>query len=141
MELFESYLPYSDYKELGGELPEDAFAKLERKAQRYLDSFTFDRIKKLTVIPDEVKEVLTEYISRLDDYNKQAANGDVLTQYSNGVEQFSYQRKTENTFKKELSQIAVDWLPSYLTNRLVNFDVDRYLQRDDNNTQQAETNG
>lgn len=128
-ELFNSYLSYQDYKELGGDLPEDVFTKLERKAQRYLDSFTFDRIKKLTVIPDEVREVLTEYISRINTYNGQRQlNGDLVTQYSNGVEQFSYKTQDESGFKTELSQLAIDWLPTYLTNRLVTFDVDRYLQ-------------
>ena len=128
MQLFESYLPYSDYKELGGDLPEKEFTKLERKAQRYLDAITFDRIKHLTTIPDEVKEVLTEFISRMNTYNNQRQGGDLVTQYSNGVEQFSYKTQDENSFKSELAQLAIDWLPTYLTNRLVCFDVERYLQ-------------
>lgn len=128
MELFQSYLPYEDYKELGGTLPLDAFTKLERKAQRYLDAMTFDRIKHLTTIPDEVKEVLTEFISRMNIYNNQRQGGDLVTQYSNGVEQFSYKTQDETSFKKELEELAVDWLPTYLTNRMVKFDVERYLQ-------------
>ena len=128
-ELFNSYLSYQDYKELGGDLPEDVFTKLERKAQRYLDSITFDRIKKLTVIPDEVREVLTEFIGRMNSYNNQTKlDGDVVTRYSNGVEDFTYRRQEESSFKKELNEIAIDWLPTYLTNRLVTFDVERYLQ-------------
>jgi len=127
-ELFNSYLTYQDYRELGGQLDENTFKHLERKAQRYLDSITFDRIKSLTTIPDEVREVLTEFINRMDIYNNQRQNGDIVTQYSNGVEQFSYKTQDESGFKKELAQLAVDWLPAYLTNRLVCFDVERYLQ-------------
>lgn len=129
---FTSYLPYSDYKELGGTLSEDTFNQLERKAQRMLDSYTFNRIKSLTIIPDEVKEVLTEFISKLNDYEKQSSNGELLTQYSNSVEQFTYSRKTETELSSELRSIAINWLPSYLTTRVVNFDVERYLQSDDN---------
>lgn len=131
-ELFNRYLTYDDYKELGGTLPLDVFSQLERKAQRYLDAITFNRCKCLTVIPDEVREVLTEFVNRMDEYSKQKQNGDVVTQYSNGVEQFSYKTQDEDSFKKELAQLAVDWLPVYLTNRMVKFDVERYLQRNDN---------
>lgn len=127
-ELFNSYLTYQDYKELGGTLDESTFKNLERKAQRYLDTITFDRIKKLTTIPDEVREVLTEFIGRMDTYNNQRQSGDLVTQYSNGVEQFSYKTQDEDSFKSELAQLAIDWLPVYLTNRLVSFDVERYLQ-------------
>lgn len=127
-ELFNSYLTYQDYKELGGTLDESTFKHLERKAQRYLDTITFDRIKKLTTIPDEVREVLTEFIGRMDTYNNQRQSGDLVTQYSNGVEQFSYKTQDEDSFKGELAQLAIDWLPVYLTNRLVSFDVERYLQ-------------
>lgn len=142
MELFEAYLEYSDYKELGGQLPLDVFTKLERKAQRNLDSFTFNRIKvmqKMKIqIPDEVKEVLAEFVNRMNDFNSQMKEGgELLTQYSNGVEQFSYRVQDEDGFKRELHNIAIDWLPSYLTNRLVRFDVERYLQRNNHDTKQA----
>lgn len=131
---YTSYLTYEDYKELGGTLELDAFNKLERKAQRWLDSFTFDRIKHLTVIPDEVKEVLTEFIGRLDTISNQRENGDLVTHYSNGVEDLTYKVLTEEETKQELYSIAVDWLPTYLTFRGVNFDVDEYLQSNNNNS-------
>jgi hypothetical protein len=135
MDNFKSYLTYEDYKELGGTLPLDAFTKLERKAQRWLDSFTFNRIKYLTHIPDEVKEVLVEFISKLDTVSNQRENGDLVTQYSNGVEQLTYKVLTEEETKGELYQLAVDWLPNYLTYRGVNFDVQEYLQRNSNDTE------
>jgi len=133
MEAYTSYLTYDDYKELGGELPLDAFNKLERKAQRWLDSFTFNRIQKLTTIPNEVRELLTEYIHKLDTISNQRENGDLVTQYSNGVEQLTYKVLTEEETKKELYDLAVDWLPNYLTYRGVNFDVEEYLQSNNNN--------
>lgn len=130
---YESYLTYEDYKELGGDLPLDTFTRLERKAQRWLDTFTFNRIKHLTIVPDEVREVLVEFISRMDTINNQRENGDLVVQYSNGVEQLTYKVLTEEETKKELYRLAVDWLPDFLTFRGVNFDVEEYLQSNNNN--------
>lgn len=130
---YTSYLTYEDYKELGGELSQDAFLKYERKAQRWLDHFTYDRIKLLDVIPNEVREVLCEFIVTMQNFDTQKNEGDTITQYSNGVESFTYVRKTEDEMKKELRNLAQSWLPDYLTNRLVNFDVREYLQRNSDN--------
>ena len=131
---YTSYLTYDDYKELGGNLPEKQFRLTERKAQRWLDYFTFDRCKQLDVIPNEVREVLVEFINRLTAYEDQKEAGETVVQYSNSVEQMTFKVKSEEETKKELSDIALEWLPDYLTNRLVNFDVRAYLQRDDNNS-------
>lgn len=126
-EMFVSYISYEDYKELGGTLPEDAFTILERKAQRTLDTITFDRIKHLTVIPDVVREVLVEFIDRMNDRETTEGGGKV-TQYSNSVETVTYKTQSEATFQKELYQIAVNWLPNYLITKVVDFDVEKYLQ-------------
>lgn len=130
---YTSYLTYEDYKELGGTLSEDAFSKYERKAQRYLDYLTFDRCKQLDIIPNEVREVLVEFIGMLVTMDTQKAAGDTITQYSNGVESFTYSFKTEEDMKKEMSNVAVSWLPDYLTTRVVNFNVREYLQSNNNN--------
>ncbi len=128
-EQFISYISYEDYKELGGTLSEDAFTILERKAQRTLDTITFDRIKHLTVIPDVVREVLVEFINKLAEREERCGGtGGDVAQYSNSLETITYKSQGETAFKKELYQIAVDWLPTYLTNRMVSFDVDEYLQ-------------
>lgn len=138
MDSFTSYLTYEEYQELGGTLSYDAFNKLERKAQRWLDYFTFNRIKqlqKLQQIPREVKEVLVEYVNYLDTVANQREKGDLVTQYSNGVEQLTYKIVTEDELRSELNQIALQWLPDYLTYRGVNFDVSKYIQSNNNNPQ------
>jgi len=132
---YTSYLTYDDYKELGGKLSENDFRLAERKAQRWLDYFTFDRCKQLDIIPNEVREVLTEFIDRTAAYEAQKEAGETITQYSNSVEQITFSIKTEDELKADLQKIALEWLPDYLTNRLVNFDVRAYLQRNDNNPQ------
>lgn len=131
---FNSYITYDEYVEYGGKLPEDTFTQLERKAQRWLDFFTFNRIPQLTTIPDVVKECLVEFITRLNILDTQRQSGDVISSYSNGVETIQYQLKTDAEIKQELYGIAMDWLPDYLVCRSVNFDVRKYLQSDSNNS-------
>lgn len=132
---FVAYITYEEYLELGGNLPKDQFTLLERKAQRWLDTFTFNRIHELPEIPTIVKECLVEFMSRLSILDSQRQSGDVITSYSNGVETFNYQLKTDNETKKELHDLAIDWLPDYLVCRSVNFNVRKYLQSDSNNTE------
>jgi hypothetical protein len=132
---YKSYLTYQDYKELGGTLDESTFSLYERQAQRYLDSFTFNRCQQLDVIPNEVREVLVEFIKQMNSMDNQKKEGDTVTQYSNGVESFTYSLKTETEVKKELQEIALSWLPDYLTTRWVYFDVREYLQSKSNDTE------
>lgn len=132
---FEPYITYDEYVELGGKASLDAFSIYERKSQRLLDYITFNRIPKLTKIPDEVKEVLVEFIDKYADFDAKITSNDAdtLTQYSNGVETFTYKQRTEEDLKKELYKFACDWLPTYLTFRGVNFDIGQYLQQNGNN--------
>lgn len=131
---FTSYLEYEKYLELGGTVSRDAFPILERKAQRLLDYITFNRIPKLKEIPEEVYEVLTEFIDNYHDFDKQKVDGEVIEKYSNGVETIAYRRTSSNQFKKELTNMAYTILPDYLVNRSLNFDVEDYLQSTNNNT-------
>ena len=132
---FKSYITYEEYKELGGKVSEDAFTVLVRKSQRLLDYITFDRIKYLTTIPDEVKEVLTEFIDRTQTFNAQTENGDTVSSYSNGVETITYRLLTESEQRNELCSLAYQWLPDYLLARSVNFNVTEYLQSENNGTE------
>ena len=131
---FERYIEYNEYLELGGKVSEDAFVVLERKAQRWLDYFTFDRVKYLTRIPDEVKEVLVEFIDRLQGYSDQTMDGQLISKYSNGVEDITYSRSTESDVKNAMGKIAIEWLPAYLTNRSLKFDLREYLQSESDYT-------
>lgn len=132
---FHSYITYEEYQELGGKVSADAFTVLVRKSQRLLDYITFDRIKYLTTIPDEVKEVLTEFIDRTQTFNAQTENGDTVSSYSNGVETLTYRLLTEDEQRNELCSLAYQWLPDYLLARSVNFNVTEYLQSENNGTE------
>ena len=127
------YITYSEYVELGGTLSQDVFNKLIRKAQRFLDAYTYERIPLLDEVPDVVKEVLVEFIDKLNDFENQKAEGAVISQYSNGVESMTLKRTTEDDLKKSLSSLATSILPNYLVTGSVNFDVRKYLQSENNN--------
>ena len=127
------YITYSEYVELGGTLSQDVFNKLIRRAQRFLDAYTYERIPLLDEVPDVVKEVLVEFIDKLNDFENQKAEGAVISQYSNGVESMTFKRTTEDDLKKSLSSLANSILPNYLVTGSVNFDVRKYLQSENNN--------
>lgn len=133
MQTFNRYLTYEEYLELGGELAENAFNELERAAQHYIDYYTFDRIPifaELNVeIPQVVKDVMYEFIKRINAYNKTNTDNGTVTSYSNGVETFAYRVQDEATLRRGLKRVAVQWLPDYLTCREVKFDVREYIQR------------
>ncbi len=135
MDNFEGYITYDEYKELSGKVPEDAFPKVLRKAQRFLDSVTFDRVKHLTRVPSVVKEVLAEFIDM--QYAKDSVTSSassVASEYSNGIESIVFTENSEDRFRANLVKVAVEWLPDYLTARSVNFDVEQYLQSEGNNS-------
>lgn len=130
---FTNYITYDEYEELGGTVSEDEFTALERKARRYVDAFTFGRVQLLSEIPDEVKDVMVDFITKLDNFSKQSSDGATISQYSNGVEQITYRRNTEHEVVRTLQASAISWLPNYLVNRSVKFDVRDYLQSNNNN--------
>lgn len=146
-----TYLTYSEYQELGGTLPKETFTVLNRKAQRWLDYVTFDRIKYLTNIPVVIKEVLVEFVNKINDFENLKHSGGSgagpLVQYSNGVEQLTYDVSKYNSstadadFKKELFDLAHEWLPDWLTYRGFNYDVRDYIQRNSDLLEQATPQG
>src|SRR5574344_1720708 len=131
---FTSYITYEEYTALGGTLSSTDFPIWERKAQRQLDYYTFNRISALTTIPDEVKEVLTEFINRMFSQNASSFVTSSASSYSNGVESVTFKDNAEAAFNNELVKLAIDWLPACLTARSVNFGIEQYLQSENNDT-------
>lgn len=123
---FVSYITYEEYMSLGGMVDEDTFVILERKAQRIVDDITFYRIQYLKIIPDEIKEVLTEFINKLGQSNTvrssktntiMGSNVDDIVQYSNGVETITWRKPTSEEETKEMTKYAQTCLPTWLTYR------------------------
>jgi hypothetical protein len=76
--MFEAYITFEQYRALGGKVQEQtAFSVLERKAQRYLDTWTQNRIK-------ESSEVIRETLTGLIDMMADDGSGNNLASFTNG---------------------------------------------------------
>jgi len=58
------YLTYEEYQNMGGQLDDTAFTKLEFEARSYVDSVTFNRLVRnpLTTIPEELKHCMYDLV-------------------------------------------------------------------------------
>lgn len=137
--ILESYITYEDYLDLGGICSELEFPRLASRACHWIDQITFNRIPKLPEIPTSVLEVLTEYINNMYSYNTENKTASQVEKYSNGVETISYRKTSLSEVNKTCVKFAQAWLPDYLICRSVNFDVTKYLQPENNDTEQTET--
>lgn len=110
---FKAYLTFEEYKELGGQVDLSAFPLLERKAQRKLDNYTYDRLKDAETIIDEVKEVLTLMIDIL----VEDGNGDEVKSFSNGKVNFTFADK--KSVDERMYEVVVEYLPVSLISGVV----------------------
>lgn len=110
----EAYINYDEYKALGGNAEASAFPLLERKAEKLLDYWTFNRIKYLTIVPDEVKECLTEMVNRMMTWE----DGQNITSFSNGKVSIAFdssKSREQNLF----NDVALVYLPVSLISEVV----------------------
>ena len=119
------YLTYEEYTQFGGEVAETDFPNLERKAERKLDSFTQDRVKTATIVIDEVKELLTEFVNMLNLANK---SGNQVSSYSNGVESFGYEIESSDNLNQKMFSLAVEYLPLTLISGVASGVIDDELE-------------
>lgn len=111
----DTYLTYEEYTSFGGKVSSTDFILLEVRARHELDFVTWNRIKYLTAIPDCVKEVMTVIIDSVLVNNPDAS--DKVTDYSNGVESFKYDRSKKNSYRNDIVRYAQLYLPESLTYR------------------------
>ena len=106
------YISFEDYKMLGGNVEDEStFSILERKAEIKLNALTFNRLKDATTIPDEVKELMVEFIDLIDNYTNSSTSKDSsVVSYSNGVESFSYKETTEEEQNAKFNRLAKEYL-------------------------------
>lgn len=126
------YLTYSEYQELGGAVSIEMFPSLNRKAQQLLDYITFNRIPQCwdsaNDLPLYIKSTMTDFVDQINYLNSQSTDNRVITKYSNGVEDLTYDVTSSSTVYTQLNQKAIQNLPTFLTTRVVNFDVTEYIQ-------------
>lgn len=84
------YLTYTEYKALGGSLDMTPFNLLEFEARRKIDERTFNRIKGIKEIPQEIKMCMFALINSLGSYSSESSNNKNIASESVGSYSVSY---------------------------------------------------
>lgn len=118
------YLTYEEYVNLGGSpFGEMPFNILEFEARRQIDIRTQNRLKNVSVIPDEVKMCTYKLINSINNYsnNENNASSNNIANESIDGYSVSYISPSEITsiLKSKHSEID-DIIFTYLTNVIVN---------------------
>lgn len=112
------YLTYEEYKEIGGDLDSTAFQRNIDRACGFVDSITFGRLNKSSIVSRMVKVCIRDLVEYLAN---NVSKGKVVTsksQSAGGVsESESYATKDTDEINSEMLNIVYD----YLINE---FDVD-----------------
>ncbi|MEI3530681.1 MAG: hypothetical protein V8Q75_06475 [Bacilli bacterium] len=112
MEFKNQYLTYEEYKELDGNLSKMPFNLLEYRAEKEVDELTFNRFKKTTVYPIELKMCINELITKIGEYNETSNK----TSESVGNYSVSYDKPLSLEKKRSFQNI----IKTYLSNTKVN---------------------
>lgn len=107
------YLTYNEYRDMGGTLDETAYTRLEYKARKLIDTYTFGRVKALESTPESVKMLMFELVALGD----QDDNGGPVSSVSNDGYSESYaiteiDAKAENLIRSYLAgELDTDGTP------------------------------
>ena len=118
------YLTKEEYNELGGSpMEEMPFNLLEFEARRKIDIYTFNRVKDLETIPQEVKLCEYNLINSIKNYyetsNNVGANGNVKSENTDGYS-ISYITASEiSNIVKSKSDELDDIIRTYLLGVIV----------------------
>jgi hypothetical protein len=103
------YLDYETYKQFGGSISDEtAYNNLEYKARTYIDLYTFDRLKRLTVISEKIQRCMFEIIEFINKSN----NADKVSSFSN--DGISVNLANETTDEQEKINILKLYLSDYM---------------------------
>lgn len=109
MQFENQYLTHKEYLELGGKIIEKPFNLLEYKAEKKIDEITFNRFRKLSEFPQELKLCVYELIDIFDSEGNSSVVSESIGNYSK-----TYQSKQELDAKK------MDIINQYLSTVKVN---------------------
>lgn len=115
MESMNKYLTYTEYRNLGGDIPEMSFKRLEYRAEKKIDEQTFGRFLKIKSYPQELKmcvyELINEYKKEFDSSNiASESDGDYSITYANTSKK-EIESNIAGTIKFWLSNITIDGVP------------------------------
>ena len=128
MEFSGQYLTYCEYKVLGGRLDMTPFNLLEFEARRKIDERTFNRIKGIKEIPQEIKMCMFALINSLGSYSSESSNNKNIASESVGSYSVSY--VTGGTIQEIVQSKNVelnDIITTYLMGVVVNGEHVLYL--------------
>jgi len=117
------YLTYAEYQQMGGTLDQATFDDLEFQAEALVNWHTFNRLKKDTTFPTELKRLMKYLISMAAFKNKTiAASGDssiatvsgaIASQSNDGVS-VSYNTLNAKDLIEDIDKDSVDAIHKYL---------------------------
>ena len=124
MDFSGQYLTYDEYRDLGGTLAETSFNLLEFEARRQIDIRTFNRLKNIEDIPQEVKLCEFNLINSIDAYvsamNETASNGNIKSENTDGYS-VSYSSPSEiSDIVKSKNAEFEDTIKTYLLGIIIN---------------------
>jgi hypothetical protein len=123
MEFSGQYLTYEEYKALGGTLDLTPFNLLEFESRRRIDIRTFNRLKNVESIPQEVKICVYKLINSASSYDENLsniANNNVASENTDGYS-VSYVTSAQavdiiNSKSAELEDIITECLLGVVVN-------------------------
>lgn len=110
------YLSYDEYTNMGGSLTAAAYPRYEKKAAKIIDYYTCQRFADVNPLPEEVKYLMYELITKLVDTEDK---GTVVASESNDGTSITYVQKDQNAIGSEywvliktyLADIVIDGVP------------------------------
>lgn len=122
MEFSEQYLTYDEYKALGGTIDQTPFNLLEFEARRKIDERTLGRLKKVEVLPQEVKMCMFALINSISNYSSCVSSNNKNIA-SESIDGYSVSYITGGTLQEVVSSKNAelnDIVITYLTGVIVN---------------------
>lgn len=105
------YLTFAEYQARGGTNTATAFALLEFKARKMIDSHTQGRVSKMANIPGDVKNCMFELIGKLfaeQQYGDGMITSELSSSYSYSVDVNTASQSKIGTIKTYLSGVTDD---------------------------------
>lgn len=91
------YLEYAQYAQMGGELAEDAFIRLEMRARKCIDRLTHGRLRGENPVRESVKQAVWELMAAMQESDEHAGrsvesltNDGVSVKYAAGDNDYRY---------------------------------------------------
>ena len=107
-----AYLNFEEFQNIGGVCDETTFNKNITRVEKIIDGYTYERIKKMLTVPNEVKELcrdLVDYYAELCEPS--AKNISSISQSAGPVsESISYNTKKAEEITAEVGNLIFDYL-------------------------------